>query len=436
MTGRVVKWSLPMVPGFGTHGSMSDFAISARAATNAMRALFPPTPLLRNDYLSERFQADIWLKREDLSPVRSYKIRGALNAMRKVLARPDAPQVFVCASAGNHAQGMAYVCKHFGVRGVVFMPVTTPRQKIDKTRSFGGEMIEIRLVGDYFDDTLASAKSYCAEVDAHFLAPFDDDDVIEGQASVAVEMLDTLGVAPDHVVLPVGGGGLSAGVTRFLAMVAPETRLSYVEPEGGASLRGALNAGAPITLAQVDSFVDGAAVARIGARPFKHLASVDPAHVHSAPEDRICTTMLDMLNVEGVVLEPAGALSLDALGDLADRIRGKRVVCVTSGGNFDFERLPEVKERAQRYSGVKKYFILRLPQRPGALRDFLGMLGPEDDIARFEYLKKSARNFGSVLIGIETARPENFARLCADLDAGGFTYQDITNDELMAQFVI
>ncbi|WP_212522893.1 threonine ammonia-lyase IlvA [Actibacterium sp. MT2.3-13A] len=415
---------------------MSDFSEKARRAEMAMRGLFPPTPLQRNDHLSARFGAEIWLKREDLSPVRSYKIRGAFNAMRKVLAeRPD-QKVFVCASAGNHAQGVAFVCRHFGVRGVIFMPVTTPQQKIDKTRTFGGENVEIRLTGDYFDDTLASAQAYCAEVGAHFLAPFDDPDVIEGQASVAVEMLEELGHAPDLVIVPVGGGGLSAGMRGYLAEAAPQTALKFVEPAGGASLTAAVAVGEPVTLKKVDTFVDGAAVARIGARTFAALKGIAPEDVLLAPEDRICVTILEMLNVEGIVLEPAGALAVDVLPVLADEIRGKTVVCVTSGGNFDFERLPEVKERALRYRGVKKYFILRLPQRPGALRDFLEMLGPEDDIARFEYLKKSARNFGSVLIGIETRQAANFETLLAKLDAAGFVYKDITEDELLAQFVI
>ena len=415
---------------------MTDFSIRARAAEHEMRALFPVTPLQRNDHLSARFDADIWLKREDLSPVRSYKIRGAFNAMRKVLARERKPPDFVCASAGNHAQGVAYVCRHFGVRGVIIMPVTTPQQKIDKTRVFGGDAIEIRLVGDYFDDTLKAAQEFCSQTGGHFLSPFDDADVIEGQASVAVEFLEQLGAGPDMVVLPVGGGGLSAGVTRYLESAAPKTALRYVEPKGGASLRAALAAGHPVSLSSVDSFVDGAAVARIGALPFEILGKIPTNHVLKAPEDRVCVTIVEMLNVEGVVLEPAGALSIDALKDLKADIRGKSVVCVTSGGNFDFERLPEVKERGQRFAGLKKYFILRLPQRPGALRDFLELLGPDDNITRFEYLKKSARNFGSVLIGIETIMPDNFATMFAKLDAVGLAYTDITNDETIAEFIL
>jgi threonine dehydratase len=417
-------------------GPMTDFADAARQSTKRLRELFPRTPLQRNDYLSRRYGAEIWLKREDLSPVRSYKLRGAFTAMRKVRAAQPDQMEFVCASAGNHAQGVAFACKHFGVKGTIFMPVTTPQQKIDKTRAFGGEAVRIVLTGDYFDQTLAASQAFCAEKGAHFLSPFDDEDVIEGQASVAVEILDQLGQAPDLVILPVGGGGLASGVTRYLRIEAPQTEFRFVEPLGGASLTAALTAQEPVTLKRVNSFVDGAAVARLGDRTFAALAGVKPEEVLLAPEDRICVTMLEMLNTEGIVLEPAGALSVDVLPELADQIAGKTVVCVTSGGNFDFERLPEVKERAQRYSGVKKYFILRMPQRPGALKEFLSMLGPDDDIARFEYLKKSARNFGSVLIGIETSRAENFKALFDQLDAAAFSYRDITNDEILSEFLI
>jgi threonine dehydratase len=408
---------------------MTDFMTRARAAEEAMRQVFPATPLQRNIHLSERFGADIWLKREDLSPVRSYKIRGAFNAMRK---QPE-QDLFVCASAGNHAQGVAFMCKHLGVKGVIFMPVTTPQQKIHKTRTFGGDQVEIHLIGDYFDDCLAAAKAWCAEKGGHFLSPFDDEDVIEGQASLAVEIEEQLGRVPDHVVLPVGGGGMSSGVVTWFG---DRTHCLFVEPAGGACLRAALAAGHPVTLDHVDTFVDGAAVGRIGEKTFELLRNVHLSDVHVLSEDRICTTMVEMLNIEGIVLEPAGALAVEAVEDIQSFVRGRTVVCVTSGGNFDFERLPEVKERAQRYSGVKKYFILRLPQRPGALKEFLGILGPDDDIARFEYMKKSARNFGSVLIGIETSKPENFVRLFAHLVEAGFTYTDITNDETLAQFVI
>ena len=415
---------------------MNHFTDAARHATRALREVFPRTPLQRNDHLSSRFGADIWLKREDLSPVRSYKLRGAFTAMRKVRATNPGQRAFVCASAGNHAQGVAFACRHFGVTGTIFMPVTTPQQKIEKTASFGGDAVKIVLTGDYFDQTLAAAQTFCIDQGAHFLSPFDDPDVIEGQASVAVELLEQLGRSPDLVILPVGGGGLASGVTAYLRAESPHTQFRFVEPLGGASLTAALLAQEPVKLARVNSFVDGAAVAKLGEANFRMLNWVKPDEVLLAPEDRICVTMLEMLNVEGIVLEPAGALSVDVLPDLADQIAGKTAVCVTSGGNFDFERLPEVKERAQRYSGVKKYFILRMPQRPGALREFLEMLGPDDDIARFEYLKKSARNFGSVLIGIETRRAENFMTLFAQLEAAAFAYRDITNDEILSEFLI
>lgn len=408
---------------------MNEFQTLARVAEQAMRTIFPATPLQRNAHLSDRFGADIWLKREDLSPVRSYKLRGAFNAMRKLPKQ----ELFVCASAGNHAQGVAFMCSQFSVKGVVFMPVTTPQQKIQKTRIFGGSNIEIHLVGDYFDDTLMAAQDWCRRKGGHFLSPFDDSDVIEGQASVGVEISDQLGQAPDIIVLPVGGGGMSSGVTSWFGEAA---RALYVEPAGGACLAAALAAGHPVTLPHVDTFVDGAAVGRIGSKSFELLRNTPLSDVLALGEDRICTTMIEMLNVEGIVLEPAGALSIEVLADVQEQIRGKTVVCVTSGGNFDFERLPEVKERALRYIGVKKYLILRMPQRPGALKEFLHILGPEDDIARFEYLKKSARNFGSVLIGIETKNPESFARLFARLDEAGFTYRDITNDETLAQFLV
>ena len=308
-----------------------SFQSGARAGEQAMRAVFPATPLLRNEMLSDRHGADVWLKREDLSPVRSYKLRGAVNAMRKAM-KPDA--VVVCASAGNHAQGVAFMCKHFGVRGVVFMPVTTPQQKIMRTQMFGGAHVEIRLTGDYFDDTLASAQTFCADAGAHFLSPFDDEDVIEGQASVAVEIEAQLGRLPDHVILPVGGWGLSAGTRSYFE---DRVRYTFVEPSGATSLADAVAAGAPVDVSPINNFVDGAAVAKIGQRTFARLAQVNPHDIIDIAEDRICTTIIDMLNVEGVVLEPAGALAIEALGDVADQIKGKTVVCVTSGGNFDFE---------------------------------------------------------------------------------------------------
>ncbi|PWW04243.1 L-threonine ammonia-lyase [Hoeflea marina] len=404
-----------------------------------MRGLFAETPLQLNDHLSERYHARVWLKREDLSPVRSYKIRGAFNLIRKAILRDGGPALFVCASAGNHAQGFAYVCRHFGRRGVVFMPVTTPQQKIDKTRVFGGDFIEIRLIGDIFDTCYSAARDYAAAHGALMAPPFDHEDIIEGQATVGAELLAQLpeGEAPDLMLLPVGGGGLSAGLALYLEEIVAPERFRLIEPAGAPSLKQSLEAGRRIRLAQVDNFVDGAAVAEVGALNFEVLSRFSPSQVMLLNENALCVTMTEMLNTEGIVLEPAGALSLAALAaiDPAD-IAGKTIVAVVSGGNFDFERLPDVKERAMRHAGLKKYFVLRLAQRPGALKDFLDLLGPEDDIARFEYLKKSARNFGSILIGIESRKPENFATLMARFDAAGMRYQDITDNEIIANLLI
>ncbi|MCD2175240.1 threonine ammonia-lyase [Rhizobium sp. C4] len=408
-------------------------------ALTAIRGLFPETPLQLNDHLSARYGAEIWLKREDLSPVRSYKIRGAFNFLRKAIGEGGTDQTFVCASAGNHAQGFAYVCRHFGVRGTVFMPVTTPQQKIEKTRMFGAGFIEIKLFGDFFDQCYKAARDHAEATGAMMVPPFDHPDIIEGQATVAAEILAQLpdGSVPDLVVIPVGGGGLSSGVTGYLDGTVARDGFLFCEPEGAPSLKRALEAGEPVTLPKVDNFVDGAAVARIGDLNFAALSKFSPDQVMTIAENAICVSMIEMLNIEGVVLEPAGALSIAALAQLpADRLKGKRVVAIVSGGNFDFERLPDVKERAMRHSGLKKYFILRLAQRPGALKDFLNLLGPEDDIARFEYLKKSARNFGSILIGIETAKPENFARLTGAFDAAGLGYQDITENEILSSLII
>ena len=405
------------------------FSDRAGKATTDMRKVFERTPLQRNDYLSARYGSNIYLKREDLTPVRSYKLRGAFNSMRKMRGVSH----FVCASAGNHAQGVAFMASHFDVKATIYMPITTPQQKVSKTQIFGGNNIEIKLVGDYFDECLAAAEAFAIAENAYFISPFDDADVIEGQGTVAFEIEQQLGSVPDRIIMPVGGGGLASGITSFFGT---NCQYSFVEPAGAASLKAALIAGQPEKLARIDNFTDGASVARIGDRNFDVLKNVSIDDIFIIQENRICTTMLEMLDVEGIVLEPAGALSIDVLKDISDEIIGQNIVCITTGGNFDFERLPEVKERAARYSGLKKYFILSLPQRPGALKDFLETLGPNEDITRFEYLKKSARNFGSVLIGIETSKPEEFEALFNRLDAGDYGYKDITEDEILSQFLI
>lgn len=422
-----------------TADASTAFIHHVAEAERAIREIFPQTPLQENDYLSRKYGARVFLKREDLSPVRSYKIRGAHNFMRRSLEASPETRIFVCASAGNHAQGLAFVCRHFDRQGVIFMPVTTPQQKIDKTRLFGGPNVEIRLVGDFFDDCYRAAIAFASETGAVLVPPFDHPDIIEGQATVALEIVEQLpsDVTVDRMIIPVGGGGLAAGVSHYLEECDWETAFTFVEPVGAPSLRTSLATGKREKLPRVDNFVDGAAVAEIGEEPFKRLRKFSPDDVRLIPENRLCATIVEMLNVEGVVLEPAGALSIDALKDLPrEDLEGKVIVAIVSGGNFDFERLPDVKERALRFEGLKKYYVIRFPQRPGALRGFLDLLGPEDDVARFEYLKKSARNFGSVLIGIESNHPKSFMQLEANMDAAGFQYQNITDNDALASLII
>ncbi|MEP3280336.1 MAG: threonine ammonia-lyase IlvA [Stappiaceae bacterium] len=419
---------------------MTEYIDAVKTAKQAMSAILTPTPLQNNVYLSQMLGADIYLKREDLTPVRSYKLRGAYNFFRKALeADLNKAHTFVCASAGNHAQGFAYTCRYFGKNGTVFMPVTTPQQKIDKTCAFGGSFIDIELVGDYFDQCYRAAQAFSEQQQATMVPPFDHRDIIEGQATVGLELIEQIGADRkiDILILPVGGGGLSSGVTQVFQQCSPETQIILTEPSGAPSLKRSLQADQRVQLEQVDNFVDGAAVAEIGELNFEILRTFDEEDVVLVPENRLCATIVEMLNIEGIVLEPAGALTVDVAKACGREIlAGKTVVCVTSGGNFDFERLPEVKEKALRFSGLKKYFILRMPQRPGALRDFLEMLGPHDDIARFEYLKKSARNFGTVLIGVETNDPANFEALANKLTESELKFQDITDNDILGGLII
>lgn len=415
----------------------ATFLKAVQLAAEAHRSVIPRTPLQKNAFLSDRYAADIYLKREDLTVVRSYKLRGAFNFFRKALEAGVGDGGFVCASAGNHAQGFAYACQHFGVKGVIFMPVTTPQQKIQKTRVFGGNQVTIKIVGDFFDVCNEAALDYADKHKALMVPPFDDADIIEGQATVGLEIFEQIDQPVDLLILPVGGGGLAAGVTKIARELSPDTELIYVQPAGAPSFKESLILGERVLLSGINSFVDGAAVGQVGALNFELLRDVDPGQVMLVEENQLCETIIEMLNIEGIVLEPAGALEIDALRWLEpSRLKGKRVVCIASGGNFDFERLPEVKERALKAAGLKKYYLIRLPQRPGALRELLVLLGPDDDIARFEYLKKSARNFGSILMGVETSRAENFEILHKKFEAKGYGFQDITNDEVISSFIV
>ncbi len=418
-----------------------SFAQDIPAVKKALRNIFPITPLQYNEMLSLRYGANIYLKREDLTPVRSYKIRGAFNFMNTFLKENKGENLsFVCASAGNHAQGFAFSCAYFKTQGTVFMPVTTPQQKIDKTKIFGGEFIKIELIGDIFDEALKASQTFGEKTGAVMVPPFDAPLVIQGQASIGLEILEQLeekNKTLDMVLMPVGGGGLSAGLSEYFKEMSPKTELFCVETSGTPTLTVSLKEGKLTPLDSVDTFADGTAVKMIGASNFEILKKNIKNPVQLVPENRLCQTLLEFLNQEGIVLEPSGGISIDALKNFSpESLKGKNIVCIVSGGNFDFERLPDVKERAMKYSGLKKYFVLRLPQRPGALKEFLGLLGDGDDIARFEYLKKSSRNFGSVLLGIETQKSENFPILFDKMVERGFEYQDITDDEILAEFLI
>ena len=425
-----------------------NFWSNVAGVEKKLRGIFPKTPLKKSKFLSEKFGARIFLKREDLTPVRSYKIRGAFHFFSSFLGRAsDVDSIkFIGASAGNHAQGFAFCCARFRVAGKIFMPRTTPEQKVEMTRIFGEKFLEVELVGDTFDAANAAAHEYLEAQNKSgktkniFVPPFDHPRIIEGQATVGAEILAQWNAKfgkIDMIVLPVGGGGISAGISEYFRKFSPKTEIIPVEPAGAPSLKMSLQAGKRVELEKIDPFVDGAAVKKIGKYNFEILKKNIRHPVLLAPENRICEMMLDFLRREGVIMEPAGALAPDGLKSLdRDKIAGKNIVCLISGGNFDFERLPEIKERAMKNAGTKKYFLLRLPQRPGALREFLGFLGPDDDIARFEYLKKSAKTFGSVLLGIETSDSKNFERLEKKMNQSDFGFLEVSENEILADFLV
>lgn len=392
------------------------------------------TPLIRHRNLSERFDCNVYLKREDLQVVRSYKLRGAYNFMCQ-LTQEQLHRGVVCASAGNHAQGFAFSCNKLGARGVVFMPVITPRQKVVQTRMFGEDAVEIRLAGDTFDDCAAAARQFTRENRLTFVPPFDDLRIIEGQGTVAMEIAEDL-PAVDFVFVPVGGGGLSAGVGSFFKSSSPGTVIVGVEPEGAPSLTAALRAGHPVTLDTIERFVDGAAVKRIGDVTFPICRDVLD-DVLLVPEGRVCTTILKLYNENAIVAEPAGALSIAALEDYAEHIRGKNVVCIVSGSNNDIDRMPEIKERSLQYEGLKHYFLIRFAQRPGALKEFVNnVLGPTDDITRFEYMKKTHKETGPALVGIELQQRGDYEQLMHNLQRYQIDFSEVNKDDALFGYLV
>ena len=369
-----------------------------------------PTPLQYCARLSAETGCEVYLKREDLQDVRSYKIRGALNGMSN-LPQEQRHRGIVTASAGNHAQGVAYACRTMGIAGKIFVPEPTPMQKRDRILVHGGDKVELVVVGSNFDEAAAAAHADAAERDAAFIEPFDARDTITGQGTVAAEVLAQLsakGKSPDAVVVPVGGGGLISGITSYLADMAPDTRVVGMEPEGAASLRAAFDHGGPVTLDAVDPFVDGAAVKRLGALPYEILdANRERLSFDTVSEGAVCTDLLNLYQNEGIIAEPAGALSVAGLHQL-DLKPGSTVVCVISGGNNDVLRYAEIMERSLVHRGLKHYFLVNFPQEPGQLRHFLHeILGPTDDITLFEYLKRNNRETGAALVGLQLSRAED-----------------------------
>jgi threonine dehydratase len=408
--------------------------LNFEAAAERLSGVVRNTPLEYNAGLSAKYECELYFKREDLQVVRSYKLRGAYNMISQ-LSEEQMSRGVVCASAGNHAQGVAFSCSRLGTKGVIFMPEITPKQKVTQTEMFGKGNVELVLTGDTFDDCLHEALAYTEAHEMTFIPPFDNYKIIEGQGTVGVEILNDL---PDVevVIMPVGGGGLSAGAGTYLKQQKPGILLIGVEPEGAPSMVSALENKGPVTINQIDRFVDGAAVKRVGALTYQ-LCSEVLDDMLLVPEGKVCTTILKLYNEDAIVVEPAGALSVAVLDMCREQIKGKKVVCVISGGNNDIERMQEIKEKSLLYEGLKHYFIVRFPQRPGALKLFVNnVLGSGDDITRFEFIKKTSKENGPALVGIELKNAEDYPALLKRMEAHRFEVIEINRDQTLFEYLV
>jgi threonine dehydratase len=413
---------------------MADVKLDFIAASQRLKQVVKHTPLEYNASLSETHGCKLYLKREDLQIVRSYKLRGAFNMISQ-LTSDELSRGIVCASAGNHAQGVAFSCDKLNTRGVIFMPEITPRQKVRQTEMFGNGKIEIVLVGDTFDDCLVEALAYTQTQQMTFIPPFDNYSVIEGQGTVGVEILQDL---PDTqvVIMPIGGGGLAAGTGSYLKQQNPDVFLIGVEPEGAPSMLKAFEHGGPVSLPDINRFVDGAAVKTVGKLTYE-LCHTVLDDMLTVAEGKVCTTILKLYNEDAIVVEPAGALSVAVLDACKDKIKGKKVVCVISGGNNDIERMQEIKEKSLLYEGLKHYFIVKFPQRPGALKLFVNnVLGPGDDITRFEFIKKTSKESGPALVGIELKAAEDYPSLLQRMEANKFEVIELNRDQTLFEFLV
>lgn len=394
-----------------------------------------PTPLNKDMHLSNKYGADVLLKREDLQIVRSYKIRGAYNKI-KSLKKEELANGVVCASAGNHAQGVALSCKMLNIKGSIFMPTTTPKQKIEQVKMFGNGCIEIIIEGDTFDDSNRQAIEYAKRENKTFIPPFNDPKIIEGQATIGMEIMQEVKQKVDYIFIPIGGGGLASGIGSYFKQISPDTKIIGVEPAGAAGMKLSLEKGEVTALEKVDKFVDGAAVQRVGELTFNICKEVlDDIIV--VPEGAICTTILELYNKSAMVVEPAGALSVSALRFYADKIKEKNVVCIISGSNNDITRMEEIREKSLLYERLKHYFIIRFPQRSGALLSFIrDVLGPEDDITHFSYIKKTNKEQGPAIIGIEVPSPEAYQSLIQRMNEQNIVYEYLNDKNDLFEFLI
>jgi threonine dehydratase len=396
-------------------------------ASKVLEEILEPTPFKKNDNLSDTYQANVFLKREDLQMVRSYKIRGAYNKIRSIEPE-NLKNGIVCASAGNHAQGVAFSCSKLQIKGSIFMPTTTPKQKIEQVKMFGKEFIEIVLTGDTFDAANAAAIAYAEENNMTFIPPFDDPKVMEGQGTIGKEILEQTNVKLDYIFVPIGGGGLASGLGSYIRQMSPDTKIIGVEPGGAPCMKAAIEAGETVRLEHIDKFVDGAAVQKAGALTYEVCKEVlDDIVV--VPEGAVCTTIIQMYNKSAIVVEPAGALASAALRFYADKIKGKNVACIVSGSNNDITRMEEIREKSLLYEGLKHYFIVTFPQKSGEIVSFINdVIGPKDDLVYIQYIKKTNKNFGPALIGIELSDKEDFAALIERLEAHGAEFEYINKN--------
>ncbi len=400
-----------------------------------LKSVAEHTPLLQNLNWSEKYDCNIWFKREDLQVVRSYKIRGAYNKM-SMMSETERAKGVVCASAGNHAQGVAFACRLMNVQGTIFMPATTPQQKITKVKFFGRDKVEVILIGDTYDDSYQEALVYSELHLKEMIHPFDDERVIEGQGTVGLEILEDCQSPIDYLFLPLGGGGLAAGLGSYFKQMSPKTQIIGVEPSGAASMYESLKQGEVVRLPHIDKFVDGAAVQQVGYKTFQ-ICKVVLDDVVTVAEGKVCTTILQLYNEEAIVVEPAGALSIAVLDDFKAKIKGKNVVCIISGGNNDITRTEEIKERSLLYEGLKHYFIIQFPQRAGALREFLNyVLGKDDDITRFEYIKKTNRENGPALIGVEVKCRADYDAMILRMEERQIRYKCLEKDPDLFRYLI